>query len=376
MSSALSPLVAPGPELSAEELQRYSRHLLLPEVAVLGQRRLKNSRVLVIGAGGLGSPVISYLAAAGIGVIGVIDDDVVDVSNLQRQVLHGNSSVGQPKVNSAVAAVAELNPLVTVLPIQERLSSANALELFKDYDLVLDGSDNFATRYLVSDACEILAKPLVWGSILRFDGQVSVFWAGHGPSYRDVFPEPPPADAVPSCSEAGVFGLLCGVIGSVMAGEAVKLLTGIGAPLLGRLQVYDALDSSWRTVRVSADPERSPVTELIDYEEFCGVPLPETVAIPWAAVSAAQQLVDVRSPNETALGSVPGAILLPKSLLDAKDYSLLPRDVGLVLFCRTGLRSAAAALALRAAGFERVWSVAGGLDLTDTSVRDSLQTPG
>ncbi|AJT41537.1 molybdopterin-synthase adenylyltransferase MoeB [Psychromicrobium lacuslunae] len=361
MSFALSPLVAPGPELSAEELQRYSRHLLLPEVAVLGQRRLKNSRVLVIGAGGLGSPVISYLAAAGVGIIGVIDDDVVDVSNLQRQVLHKNSSVGQPKVSSAVAAVAELNPLVTVQAIQERLSSANALDLLGQYDLVLDGSDNFATRYLVSDACEILAKPLVWGSILRFDGQVSVFWSGQGPSYRDVFPEPPPADAVPSCSEAGVFGLLCGVIGSVMAGEAVKLLTGIGEPLLGRLQVYDALDSSWRTVRVSADPERSPVTELIDYQEFCGVQPAASVAIPWSAVTPTQQLIDVRSANETALGSLPGAIVIPKAVLDAKDYSLLPEDTELVLFCRTGLRSAAAALALRAAGFERVWSVAGGL---------------
>lgn len=358
-------LVVPGPELSAEEIQRYSRHLLLPEVGVEGQRRLKNARVLVIGAGGLGSPVISYLAAAGVGRLGVIDDDVVDVSNLQRQVLHSTASVGSAKVTSAVAAVAALNPLVSVQPLEQRLTAANALEIFGQFDLIIDGSDNFATRYLVSDTCEMLRKPLVWGSILRFDGQVSVFWAGRGPTYRDIFPEPPPADAVPSCSEAGVFGMLCGVIGSMMAAEAIKLITGAGTPLIGRMQIFEALEGSWRTIRLAPDPERAAVTELIDYEEFCGVPIADAVAISADSLDSWQpgsfQLIDVRSPSETVLGTVPGALLVPKAELDDGDFSALPQDVDLVLFCRTGLRSAAAALALRSAGFSRVFSVAGGL---------------
>lgn len=356
-------LVSPAPELTAEEMERYSRHLLLTEVGVLGQRRLKNAKVLVIGAGGLGSPVISYLAAAGVGRIAIVDDDAVDVSNLQRQVLHSTGSVGAPKVSSAAAAVAALNPLVDVEPLELRLDASNALELFGRFDLVLDGSDNFATRYLVSDACEILAKPLVWGSILRFDGQVSVFWAGNGPTYRDIFPEPPAAETVPACSEAGVFGMLCGVIGSVMAAEAVKLITGVGKPLLGRLQIHDALAGSWRTIAVAADPEREPVTGLIDYAEFCGVAAPAPVAVELASLPAGSfALIDVRSPSETVLGTVPGAILLPKAELDAGNFGALPAGTDLVLFCRTGLRSAAAALALRAAGFDRAFSVAGGLE--------------
>lgn len=273
--------------------------------------------------------------------------------------------MGAAKVDSAAGAVRDLNPLVSFEAIEDRLTSSNALELFSRFDLVIDGSDNFATRYLVSDACEILRKPLVWGSILRFDGQVSLFWAGHGPSYRDVFPEPPPADAVPSCSEAGVFGMLCGVIGSAMAGEAIKLITGVGSLLLGRLQVYDALESSWRTVRVSPDPERQPVTSLIDYQEFCGIQPPASVAIDASSLAPGFQWIDVRSPSETALGTMPRAILLPKAQIDAGEYSSLPRDVDLLLFCRTGMRSAAAVLALRAAGFERVWSVAGGVDPED-----------
>lgn len=356
-------LVTPGPELTAEEMERYSRHLLLTEVGVLGQRRLKNASVLVIGAGGLGSPVISYLAAAGVGRMAIVDDDTVDVSNLQRQVLHRCESVGLSKVSSAAAAVAKLNPLVSVEELDTRLDASNALALFERFDLVLDGSDNFATRYLVSDVCEILAKPLVWGSILRFDGQVSVFWAGRGPTYRDIFPEPPAADSVPACSEAGVFGMLCGAIGSVMAAEAVKLITGIGKPLLGRLQIYDALEGSWQTIAVAPDPERDPVAELIDYAEFCGVTTPASVAVPLASLTVGSfALIDVRSPSETALGTVPGALLVPKTDLDAGDFSALPAGVDLLLFCRTGLRSAAAALALRAAGFERAFSVAGGLE--------------
>lgn len=360
-------LVQPDAELTDLEMHRYSRHLLLPEVGVLGQRKLKNAKVLLIGAGGLGSPAIAYLAAAGVGTIGIIDDDVVDVSNLQRQVLHSTSALGQAKVDSAAEQVAALNPLVSVQSYQSRLTAQNALQIFAEYDLVLDGSDNFATRYLVSDACEILAKPLVWGSILRFDGQVSVFWAGQGPTYRDIFPEPPAPDSVPSCSEAGVFGMLCGVIGSVMAGEAIKLITGAGTSLLGKLQIFDQLESSWRTITVRPDPQRAAVTELIDYDEFCGVSMPEPVAIRLADLAPnSYQMIDVRTPAETALAVLPGAILLPKTLLDSGDYSLLPErpdGVALVLFCRTGLRSAVAALALRQAGFHSVFSVAGGLEL-------------
>jgi sulfur-carrier protein adenylyltransferase/sulfurtransferase len=257
---SLPPLVPPGPQLPADQVGRYSRHLILPEVGTVGQRRLAAARVLVVGAGGLGSPVLMYLAAAGVGTIGVLDDDVVDESNLQRQVVHGQSDLGRPKVDSARDALAEINPHVRVLPHRERLDASNALELFADYDLVVDGTDNFATRYLVSDACELLGLPYVWGSIFRFDGQVSVFWADPpaaadgspvaGVTYRDVHPEPPPPGMVPSCAEGGVLGVLCAAIGSVMVTEAVKLVCGIGEPLLGRLMVFDALGMTWRTVRV------------------------------------------------------------------------------------------------------------------------------
>jgi adenylyltransferase/sulfurtransferase len=266
------PLVEPGPQLSPEQVRRYSRHLLLPDVGVLGQRRLRAARVLVVGAGGLGSPALLYLAAAGVGRIGIVDDDVVEVSNLQRQVVHGQADLGRPKVESARDRVLEVNPEVDVVAHRLRLDSSNALELMSGYDLVLDGTDNFATRYLVNDACAILGLPYVWGSIFRFDGQVSVFWAAHGPTYRDLHPDPPPPGSVPSCAEGGVLGVLCGAVGSVMATEAVKLITGAGEPLVGRVLVYDALDMSWRTVTVRRNPAVAPITELVDYVAFCGVP--------------------------------------------------------------------------------------------------------
>ena len=274
---AWPPLVEPAPALSRDEVARYARHLLIPEVGLLGQRRLKAARVLVVGAGGLGSPALLYLAAAGVGTIGVVDDDVVEASNLQRQVVHGVDDVGRPKTDSAADTLAGVNPLVTVVRHDLRLDSGNALELIGGYDLVLDGTDNFATRYLVNDACVLLGKPHVWGSIYRFDGQVSVWWAEHGPCYRCVFPEPPPPGMVPSCAEGGVLGVLCAAIGSVQATEAIKLLTGVGEPLVGRLMVHDALRQTWDTLTVRKDPDcavcgASPtVTRLVDYEVFCGL---------------------------------------------------------------------------------------------------------
>lgn len=367
-------LVPPGPPLTAEEVTRYSRHLLLPDIGVEGQRRLKNSRVLVVGAGGLGSPALTYLAAAGVGVIGVVDDDVVEESNLQRQVLHSASDVGRAKVDSAAAAVARLNPLVTVVAHQVRLSADNARELVDGYDLVLDGADNFSTRYLVSDVCALVGIPEVWGSVLRFDGQVSVFWSGHGPTYRDLFPEPPPPGAVPSCAEGGVLGALCASIGSVMATEAVKLLTGAGRSLLGRLLVLDALDMTWRTIRIATPAEPFPVTHLVDEVAACAPPEPPPLA-PADLVSAPVlaemltsrargeldfDLVDVRGAPEAAIVAVPGARLVPLPQLLAGEHGLSPSRP-LVLLCKAGGRSAQALRALRENGFADVRHLDGGV---------------
>ena len=273
---SLPPLVEPAAELTVDEVRRYSRHLIIPDVGMTGQKRLKNAKVLVVGAGGLGSPALLYLAAAGVGTLGIIDFDVVDESNLQRQIIHGQSDVGRPKAESARNSIAEINPLVNVVVHEVRLDSDNALEIFADYDLIVDGTDNFATRYLVNDACVLLGKPYVWGSIYRFDGQASVFWAEYGPCYRCLYPEPPPPGMVPSCAEGGVLGVLCASIGSIQVNEAIKLITGIGEPLAGRLMIYDALEMTYRSVRVRKDPEcavcgKNPsITHLIDYEEFCG----------------------------------------------------------------------------------------------------------
>src|SRR4051794_12046309 len=275
---SLAPLVEPAADLTTEEVRRYARHLLVPDVRAVGQRRLKNARVLVVGAGGLGSPALLYLAAAGVGTIGIVDPDVVEESNLQRQVVHAARDVGRLKVESARERVAEVNPLVEVRTHAVRLDSANALEVLSGYDLVVDGSDNFPTRYLVNDACVLLGIPCVWGSVYRFDGQASVWFAGHGPCYRCIFPEPPPPGLVPSCAEGGVLGVLCAAIGSLQASEVVKLLTGAGTPLVGRLMVHDALRATWREIRVEADPRcavcgtEPTVTELIDYDGFCGIP--------------------------------------------------------------------------------------------------------
>ena len=278
---SLPALVEPASELTVAEVRRYSRHLIIPDVGMTGQKRLKNAKVLVVGAGGLGSPALLYLAAAGVGTLGIVDFDVVDESNLQRQIIHGQSDIGKPKAVSAKESIQEANPLVTVVLHEERLDSTNVFEVFAPYDLIIDGTDNFATRYLVNDAAVLMGKPYVWGSIYRFDGQASVFWAEHGPCYRCLYPEPPPPGMVPSCAEGGVLGVLCASIGSIQVNEAIKLLTGIGDPLVGRLMVYDALEMTYRQVKVRKDPEcpvcgKNPEitreTGLIDYEAFCGSP--------------------------------------------------------------------------------------------------------
>lgn len=372
---SLPPLVEPADELTVDEVRRYSRHLIIPDVGMDGQKRLKNAKVLVVGAGGLGSPALLYLAAAGVGTLGIIDFDVVDESNLQRQVIHGQSDVGRPKAESARDSIKEVNPNVEVVLHQDRLESDNALEIFAGYDLILDGTDNFATRYLVNDAAVLLDKPYVWGSIYRFDGQVSVFWNEHGPQYRDLYPEPPPPGMVPSCAEGGVLGVLCASIGAVMVNEAIKLITGIGDPLVGRLLIFDALEMTWREVKVRKDPDTEPITELIDYEAFCGAVSEEaTEAAAGSTITAPELkdlldnkpgdifLVDVREKNEYEIVSIPTATLIPKGeFLNGKAFEKLPQDKRIVLHCKSGVRSAEALAAVHAAGFSDAVHVGGGV---------------
>ncbi len=366
----------PADGLTPDEVERYSRHLIIPEIGSMGQRRLKNAKVLVIGAGGLGSPALLYLAAAGVGTIGIIDDDAVDLSNLQRQVIHGVADVGRPKIESARDAITALNPLVDVRLHNMRLDASNALELFAAYDLILDGADNFATRYLVNDAAAILGKPYVWGSIFRFDGQVSVFWQKHGPTYRDLYPEAPPAGSVPSCGEGGVFGMLCAAVGSLMVTEAVKLITGVGRSLLGRVALFDALGGSWREIRVSKDPAAEPVTELTDYEAFCGV-TPAAQADTEHTVTATQlatmlasrkaglkdfELVDVREPGEYDIVRIDGAVLIPQGrILAGEAWAEIPQDREIVFHCKAGTRSANVLAAAQKAGYQRVSHLEGGI---------------
>jgi molybdopterin/thiamine biosynthesis adenylyltransferase/rhodanese-related sulfurtransferase len=373
---SLDPLVEPAGALTPDEVERYSRHLIIPEIGELGQRRLKNAKVLVIGAGGLGSPALLYLAAAGVGTLGIIDDDAVDLSNLQRQVIHGVADVGRPKIESARDAIAALNPLVDVRLHNVRLDATNALELFAGYDLILDGADNFATRYLVNDAAAILGKPYVWGSIFRFDGQVSVFWEKHGPTYRDLYPEAPPAGSVPSCGEGGVFGMLCAAVGSLMVTEAVKLITGVGRSLLGRVALFDALGGSWREIRVSKDPAAEPITELTDYEAFCGI-TPAAQADTEHTVTATQlatmlasrnaglkdfELVDVREPGEYDIVRIDGAVLIPQGrILAGEAWQELPQDRDIVFLCKAGTRSANVLAAAQQAGYQRVSHLDGGI---------------
>jgi adenylyltransferase/sulfurtransferase len=374
------PIVTTRRPLSGPEVTRYARHVLIPGVGLEGQERLAAARVLVVGAGGLGSPALLYLAAAGVGTIGVVDADVVELTNLHRQVIHSDADIGRPKTESAEAAVHRVNPHVTVERHDVALDSSNALDVIRGYDVVVDGTDNFPTRYLVNDACVMLGKPHVWGSILRFDGQVSVWWAGHGRCYRCVFQQPPPPGSVPSCAEGGVFGILCAAIGSVQSTEAIKLLLGLGDPLTGRLLIHDALRQTWDTLTVRADPDcpvcgdHPTVTELIDYVEFCGVPGAPAVGeddVPTVTVHETAEalacarpplLVDVRGEEERAIATIPGAVPIHLDLFRSGEaFEQLPRDRRVLIHCKVGGRSAEATrLALRA-GFTDVASVEGGV---------------
>jgi adenylyltransferase/sulfurtransferase len=369
------------PELSREEILRYSRHLLIPEVGLEGQRKLKNSSALVIGTGGLGSPVSLYLAAAGVGRIGLVDYDVVDSSNLQRQVIHGTSSVGKLKVESAKAKLVDLNPGIQVDVYNEPCTSENAMRIARDYDIILDGTDNFPTRYLTNDVAVFLGKPNVYASIFRFDGQVSVFYAKEGPCYRCLFPEPPPPGLVPSCAEGGVLGVLPGTIGTLQATEALKVLLGIGDPLIGRLLLYNALDMSFDFVMLKKNPKcrvcgpNADIKELIDYEEFCGVPGHDRgeegsagegldITAPELAERIREnhiKLLDVREPHELEISALPNAVNIPLGQLAAR-LSELNSAEDMVVFCKGGTRSARALELLASAGFKKVKNLKGGIN--------------
>ncbi|MFD0570370.1 adenylyltransferase/sulfurtransferase MoeZ [Kitasatospora gansuensis] len=376
---SLPPLVEPAAELTVDEVRRYSRHLIIPDVGMAGQKRLKNAKVLCVGAGGLGSPALMYLAAAGVGTLGIVEFDVVDESNLQRQIIHGQSDIGRSKGESARESVKEINPYVNVILHEERLDNDNVMEIFSGYDLIVDGTDNFATRYLVNDAAVLLGKPYVWGSIYRFDGQASVFWAEHGPCYRCLYPEAP-RGMVPSCAEGGVLGVLCASIGSIQVTEAIKLLAGVGEPLVGRLMIYDALEMNYRQVKIRKDPdcalcgENPTVTELIDYEAFCGVVSEEAQAAAAGSTITSKQLkawqddeediflVDVREPGEYEIVNIPGAVLIPKNeFLMGNALETLPQDKKIVLHCKSGVRSAEVLAVLKSAGFSDAVHLGGGV---------------
>jgi sulfur-carrier protein adenylyltransferase/sulfurtransferase len=386
------PVVERRASLTHDEIARYSRHLIIPDVGMEGQERLKAARVLVVGTGGLGSPVALYLAAAGVGTIGIVDNDVVDASNLQRQIIHTTSMIGQHKLESAEHAIHELNPYVEVIKHETFLTSENALDIIADYDLVIDGTDNFPTRYLVNDACVLLGKPNVYGSIFRFEGQLSVFWAQEGPCYRCMFPEPPPPGMVPNCAEGGVLGIIPGTIGAAQATEGIKLLAGIGEPVIGRLGLYDALEQSWTFVKVNKDPEcpvcgdDPSVTELIDYEEFCGVPAhdreeefdgqADLEILPTEYADIADKpdvaLIDVREPHEYEINRIPGAVLIPKDELAGHLSDLDPTKT-YVVHCKSGVRSLESTQLLRGAGF-KAQSMRGGINAYARQVDDSIPT--
>jgi molybdopterin/thiamine biosynthesis adenylyltransferase/rhodanese-related sulfurtransferase len=379
------------PELSHEEIHRYSRHLLIPDVGLSGQKKLKAASVLIVGTGGLGSPVALYLAAAGVGRIGLVDYDLVDFSNLQRQIIHGESRLGDLKVESARDRMKDLNPEIQVDVYNELLNSENAFEIAEPYQIIIDGTDNFPTRYLVNDLCVLTGKPNVYGSIFRFDGQASVFYAEKGPCYRCLFPEPPPPGLVPSCAEGGVLGVLPGTIGSIQATETLKLILGIGDPLIGRLLLYDALDLSFQMVKLKKNPDckvcgRDPeVTELIDYEEFCGLPAHDddagSAGDEWdiTAKDLAEKLksgsplrlIDVREPHELEISSLEGSELIPLGQF-ASRLSELDRAEDIVLFCKAGTRSTRALEILASAGFKKVKNLKGGINAWATEVDPSL----
>ncbi len=392
MTSTLPPLVVPAEVLTVDEVRRYSRHLIIPDVGMTGQKRLKNAKVLCVGAGGLGSPALMYLAAAGVGTLGIVEFDTVDESNLQRQIIHGQSDIGKSKAESARNSVKEINPYVNVIIHETRIDNSNVMEIFSQYDLIVDGTDNFATRYLVNDACVLLNKPYVWGSIYRFDGQASVFWSEHGPCYRCLYPEPPPPGMVPSCAEGGVLGVLCASIGSIQVTEAIKVITGIGEPLVGRLMVYDALEMSYRAIKVRKDPDcpicsKNPKqTDLLeDYEALCGA-LSEgaSAAVVDSTISVNDlksrmdrgedfMLIDVREINEWEIVKIPGATLIPKQeFLDGSILEKLPHDKQIILHCKSGARSAECLAVIKDAGFKDAVHVGGGVLAWVHSIDPSL----
>lgn len=377
--------------LSSAEMRRYARHLIMPEVTVEGQRKLKAARVLAIGTGGLGSPLLAYLAAAGVGRLGIIDFDRVDESNLQRQIIHRQSSLGQPKVESAKRTIQELNPHVEVITHEVALRSDNALDLLAGYDVVVDGTDNFPTRYLVNDACALLGKPNVYGSIFRFEGQCTVFWAEKGPCYRCLFPEPPPPGSVPSCAEGGVLGILPGVIGVLQAIETVKLILGIGEPMVGRLLLFDALKMRFKEMRLRKNPAcplcgtNKTITGLIDYEQFCGMParegptqegpqVPEITSLELKKKIDSKKpffLLDVREPHEYQISKIPGSTLIPLGDLP-KRWQEVPKNQEIILQCKAGIRSAKALLFLQQQGYENMLNLKGGIDAWSEEVDPSL----
>ncbi len=378
------------PELSSDEILRYSRHLILPDVGLEGQKKLKAARVLLVGAGGLGSPLALYLAAAGVGTLGLVDFDVVEVSNLQRQVLHGTKDIGRAKLASAADRIRDINPHVAVEPFETRLTGDNALDIIRAFDIVVDGTDNFPTRYLVNDACVLTGRPNVYGSIFRFEGQASVFATAEGPCYRCLFPEPPPPGLVPSCAEGGVLGVLPGLVGTIQATETIKLIVGIGEPLIGRLLLIDALRTRFREVKLRRDPEcpacgTHEIRELIDYEEFCGLrqaaaeelsaPVIREVTPRELADKRARgddfDLIDVREPHEYDIARLDGARLIPLATL-AAALPTLNRDREIIVHCKVGGRSARAVRTLQAAGFRNVWNLAGGITRWSDEVDPSV----
>jgi len=408
----MQPVVTKQADLTHDEIRRYSRHLIMPEVGVEGQRRLKASSVLLIGTGGLGSPLALYLAAAGVGRIGLVDYDTVDETNLQRQVIHGQSSVGLLKVESAKNRMLDINPNIQIDTYNVPLTSDNALDILGDYDVIIDGTDNFPTRYLVNDACVKLGKPNVYGSILRFEGQLSVFYAKEGPCYRCMFPEPPPPGLVPSCAEAGVLGVLPGTIGTMQATEGIKLIAGIGEPMIGRMLLYDALEMSFTTIKVRKNPN-CPVcgipheqVELIDYEQFCGVPAHDRLAnevpmelFPIPQINAAQLkarmdagedllILDVRNPEEWEISTLPNSVKLPKGQIDMAVFAVatgtqapeqtvlakIPTDREVIVQCRTGARSRSVIETLRKIGYapDKLVNMEGGINSWARTVDPTL----
>ncbi|HUZ47085.1 MAG TPA: molybdopterin-synthase adenylyltransferase MoeB [Terriglobia bacterium] len=382
---------APTSQLSNDEILRYSRHLIMPEVAMEGQLKLKQAKVLCIGAGGLGTPLALYLAAAGVGTLGMVDFDVVDYTNLQRQIIHDTDDVGRPKLESARDTIRDINPNVEVIPYETHLNSENALDIFKDYDIVADGTDNFPTRYLVNDACVLLGKPNVYGSIFRFEGQASVFYAKEGPCYRCLYPEPPPPGLVPSCAEGGVLGVLPGIVGSIQALEAIKLILGKGKPLIGRLLLFDALDLKFRELKLRKNPDcpvcgtHPTVTKLIDYEQFCGIRgeehVPET-NVPEITVTELKQmmdakkpivLVDVRETHEYQICKIDGSTLIPLGDVPKRMHELNSAD-DIVVHCRSGVRSAKAVEFLMKSGFKKIHNLQGGVLAWARDIDPSMPT--